>query len=79
MRVAQTIQTNKPFTTNNVSVLFEIPDGKTVDLLASVRGNEYENLTGTMWGPSLCSIAHVPCGTYFKIIADEDFKINILQ
>ena len=80
MRVVQTIDTNKPFTVSTCpSMIFEIPDGETVQLLCSVRGNEYEDLNGIMYGPQLVSVAHIPSGVYFKIICDNDIKINILR
>ena len=49
----QTIKTNVPFTTTKCQMLFYLPEGVTIDVWASVEGNDWEDITGKWYGGQL--------------------------
>lgn len=75
----QIIKTNVPFTTTKCQMLFYIPEGVTIDVWASVEGNDWEDITGKWYGGQLCSIVAIPEGTYFKFVSSEDINISIFK
>ena len=75
----QTIKTNVPLTTTKCQMLFYLPEGTTIDVWASVEGNDWEDITGKWYGGQLCSIVAIPEGTYFKFVSSEDINISIFK
>lgn len=60
-------------------MLFYLPEGVTIDVWASVEGNDWEDITGKWYGGQLCSIVAIPEGTYFKFVSPEDINISIFK
>ena len=60
-------------------MLFYLPEGITVNVWASVEGNDWEDITGKWYGGQLCSIVAIPEGTYFKFVSSEDINISIFK
>ena len=60
-------------------MLFYLPEGVTIDVWASVEGNDWEDITGKWYGGQLCSIVAIPEGTYFKFVSSEDINISIFK
>lgn len=78
-RVLSYVMTNTPFAVNNPQMLFMIPENVVVNLFVSVDGQNYEDVSGRLYGEQLVSVTFIPCNTFFKIISDDDVKINILK
>jgi len=78
-RVLSQVNTNTPFSINNPQMLFMIPKDVVINLFVSVDGNTYEDVSGRLYGEQLVSVTFIPCNTFFKIISDDDVKINILK
>ena len=78
-RVLSYVMTNTPFAVNNPQLLFMIPKDVVVNLFAGVDGQNYEDISGRLYGEQLVSVTFIPCNTFFKIISDDDVKINILK
>jgi hypothetical protein len=74
-----TVNTNEPFTTTKCQLLFYLPEGLTINVWASVDGHEWEDITGSWFGPQLCSIVAIPDGTYFKFVSATQTKISFYK